>query len=768
MKIMISFLSLLFGFLVASPQGDDAAALLARAGDNREEIAAALERVPDDQRAGMRWLVERMPERDLRSLDAEFLLENCEQAFRAWNEAPWGGTVSEEIFLDAVLPYASINERRDRWRAEFRTRFGPLVAKAKSPSEAAAILNNEVFGLLDVKYSTRRPKADQSPLESMEAGLASCTGLTVILVDACRAVGVPARFVGTPLWSDGSGNHSWVEVWDDGWHFTGAAEPSGMKLDQAWFTGRAATARNDDPRHAIYATTWRRAPLHFPMVWAAEDQSVRAVDITTRYTRRPGNVADGMARVRFRVRDAVTGERCAADLRVTNAAGESLFGGISNDERFDSNDHLMAEFPLGAKLVVIGQLGERRVQLAIEVERDEQLVDLTLAATPVMASGEALEALRKHLDVEGVLDGVGVPSFARAPLAAEDAALAAQLLWDVHIERVYLEHEAAFESRKLTLGDKQLAFWYEVFGEKPEGGRSLYISMHGGGGAAPAVNDQQWRNQMRLYKPAEGVYLAPRAATDTWNLWHQAHIDGFFDRLIADLQVFEDVDPDRVFLMGYSAGGDGVYQLAPRMADRFAAAAMMAGHPNETQPDGLRNLPFTLHMGGKDDAYDRNTIAGQWKAKLAALNVADPGGYVSWVEIYSGKGHWMDGEDKAALPWMAKYTRNLRSERIVWLQDDVTHKRFYWLAVDEPKARSRVVVERKGQTIRVVESGGLESLRLRLDDEMFDLDKEIVVVSGDRELFRGVVPRRIDTLTRTLEEREDRKGLFPAEIVCEL
>ena len=48
-----------------------------------------------------------------------------------------------------------------------------------------------------------------------------------------------------------------------------------------------------------------------------------------------------------------------------------------------------------------------------------------------------------------------------------------------------------------------------------------------------------------------------------------------------------EVDPNKVYLMGYSAGGDGVYQLAPRMADRFAAAAMMAGHPNETSPLGL-------------------------------------------------------------------------------------------------------------------------------------------------------------------------------------
>lgn len=765
----MSALALLLSLVLAGPAQDDrVVAALERAGDNRSEIAAALERVPIGQREGMRWLVEHMPANDLRSLDAEFLLENCDLAYRAWREAPWRETVSEEVFFDAVLPYASINERRERWRAEFHERLGPLVAEAESPAEAAAILNNEIFDLLGVKYSTKRPKADQSPLESIDAGLASCTGLTVMLIDACRSVGVPARFVGTPLWSDGSGNHSWVEVWDEGWHFTGAAEPTGMELDRGWFAGRAATARSDDPRHAIYATTWRLTPLHFPMVWAAGDQSVRAVDVTSRYTTSVSSVPEGMVRVRFRVRDATTGERCAAELRVTNGEGGEVFAGTSNDERFDGNDHLTAALPLGAQLAVVAELGDHRAQLELEVERDEQLVELTLAAAPNMDSSEALEALREHLEVEGTLDGVGAQPFARVPLTAGDVAAAEELLWSVHVEHVYLEREAEFESRKLTLGDKVLPFWYEVFGDKPEGGRSLFLSMHGGGGAPPTVNDQQWHNQKGLYAPAEGVYLAPRAATDTWNLWHQAHIDVFFDRLIADLQVFEEIDTDRVYLLGYSAGGDGVFQLAPRMADRFAAAAMMAGHPNETQPDGLRNLPFTLHMGGKDSAYDRNAIAGQWKEKLAALRAGDPDGYEHWVEIYADKGHWMDGRDEEALPWMAAFTRNLRPERIVWLQDDVTHARFYWLAVDEPRARSRVVVEREGQTIRVIESGELASLRFRLDDVMFDLEQEVVVRAGEQELFRGVVPRTIEVLARTLTEREDRRALFPAELVCEL
>ena len=111
----------------------------------------------------------------------------------------------------------------------------------------------------------------------------------------------------------------------------------------------------------------------------------------------------------------------------------------------------------------------------------------------------------------------------------------------------------------------------------PAGGRSLFLSLHGGGGAPAEVNDSQWRNQIALaqgYRPQEGLYVAPRAPTNSWKLWHEDHLDALFDRLIADLVVLENVNPNRVYVLGYSAGGDGVYQLGPRMADRWAAASM--------------------------------------------------------------------------------------------------------------------------------------------------------------------------------------------------
>src|SRR5207248_8133691 len=129
----------------------------------------------------------------------------------------------------------------------------PLVKECKTPGEAAQRLNATIFDKLKVKYSTKRKQPHQSPKESIETGTASCTGLSILLSDACRSVAIPARLVGTPLWANKTGNHTWVEIWDGDWHFTGACEADPKGLDRGWFTGNASQAKKDDPKHAIYA-----------------------------------------------------------------------------------------------------------------------------------------------------------------------------------------------------------------------------------------------------------------------------------------------------------------------------------------------------------------------------------------------------------------------------------------------------------------------------------------------------------------------------------
>ncbi|MBT6723851.1 MAG: transglutaminase domain-containing protein, partial [Planctomycetaceae bacterium] len=349
---------------------------LQRAKGNRAEMEIALKKVPKSQRDGMEFLIRYMPGRDLTTLKSDFLLKNVELAYQAWEASPWHKQIPQEVFLNDILPYASISETREDWRSDFFKRFGDLVKDARTPGEAAAILNNNVFKELNVKYSTKRKRADQSPSESIEQGLASCSGLSVVLIDACRAVGVPARFVGTPLWSNRSGNHSWVEVYDDGWHFTGACEATGKDLNKGWFAARAATAVRDNPIHAIYATSYKKTPIHFPMVWDWEARYIYAVNVTDRYTRLKEELAEGVERVMFVAIQEGSNERTRLPLTITNVAGEEIYSGHTNDESFDRNDHLSVPLKVGEVYTV--KLGEN-TNTKVKAEGNDQLITFNIS-----------------------------------------------------------------------------------------------------------------------------------------------------------------------------------------------------------------------------------------------------------------------------------------------------------------------------------------------------------------------------------------------------
>ncbi|MDG2222373.1 MAG: transglutaminase domain-containing protein [Rubripirellula sp.] len=790
---------------------------LGRAGGNRGELERALNDVPGEQLGAMRFLIANMPDRDLKSLTADFLLKNVRLAYQARQEFAFAKNVPEAIFFNDVVPYMSINERRDSWRSDFLKRFGPQVKDAKSLSEAAALLNQKIFPELKVRYSTARKRADQSPLQSIESGLASCTGLSVLLIDACRAVGVPARFVGTPLWSDRSGNHSWVEVWDDGWHFTGAAEPAGMNLDRAWFMGRASKAQRDHPWHAIYAVSFRKTPQRFPLVWDASIDYVSAVNVTDRYANVLPEPPEGSALAMFVVRERGTANRCSAKLRVIDDSDTEVFSATTNDERFDANDHIGTVLPLEKEFTVEVRKGDRvlKTQLkmqhrdspyvffiddAAEVESpptsdaqeeptgetpqvdqptsktetgstDQGVSVKEEPATRKQSGRQSLSKLKSFLAKPAADRGaISEQAFADVPLSRREAEIAKSLLWEAHVAQIRKDRADEMKSLEIKIGKLKMPFAFQRFGNPPASGRSLYISMHGGGGAPKRVNDQQWENQKRLYRLEEGIYVAPRAPTDTWNLWHQGHIDQFFERLIENMIVFENVNPDRVYIMGYSAGGDGVFQLAPRMADQLAAAAMMAGHPNETSPLGLRNLPFTIHMGELDAAYKRNEVARRWGEQLDELAKNDSAGYPHQVTLHKGKGHWMDRQDAVAIGWMAKYDRRTFPNSIVWKQDDVVHQRFYWLAIDPNDMRGRAEVRAKldGQSFDV-QSKDVDRLTLRLCDDLVDLDSPVSITTnagtnGSESLFNGRVDRTIGTLAKTLAERGDPRMLFSGEV----
>jgi hypothetical protein len=351
-------------------------------------------------------------------------------------------------------------------------------------------------------------------------------------------------------------------------------------------------------------------------------------------------------------------------------------------------------------------------------------------------------------------------------------------------------------------------------GEKPAAGYPLYIALHGGGSAPAEVNEGAWQSMSSWYLGSikQGLYVAPRGIADEWNLHSLPDSFPMYDRLIENMILFEDADPNRVYLLGYSAGGDGVYQIAPRMADRLAAANMSAGHPNGVGGLNLYNLPFLIQMGEVDTAYDRHKVAAGYALGLDALQKECGGGFVHDCFLHLDKGHgiierdpaetpqaviadvgaWLQKGDRTArqvnanaIVWVRQYVRNPWPTRVVWdlntradrsgvkssgeklLSTPNRGNLFYWLDVTQAKdiapGNDRIDVHLDKAANALVIDKTVGWLRLLLNGSMLDLSKPVTVIVGGKTFAVPVKPS-LGTMLRTLEDRGDPNYCFEAAI----
>lgn len=350
------------------------------AGDNAKELTKALKEAPADQKEAVAFLISYMPERDAKTLSSAFLLENVQYAYKARAEFPWAKEVPDSVFLNDVVAYANLNENRESWRKDFYERFKKYVAPCKTMREAIDSVNKNVRDELLVDYNTKREKPDQAPYESMRQHMASCSGLSILLTDAFRAVGIPSRVAGTPAWHDDRGNHNWNEVWIDGqWRFT-EYYPSD-DLDQSWFLTDAGKAIKEDVRKAIYAASFKPTGSYFPLVWDEDIRYVHAENVTDRYTSlyraqlsaMPADGSHVALRVMvFKDKDhaEASGDRVATNLDVFKG-DKQLYGGRSTGATQDMNDVLTFNVEKNQQYIIKYMNGKGEMQTQIVEVGDE-------------------------------------------------------------------------------------------------------------------------------------------------------------------------------------------------------------------------------------------------------------------------------------------------------------------------------------------------------------------------------------------------------------
>ena len=260
----------------------DALTAIESSGLNAAELVMAIGFVKPDERPGLAFLLANMPDRDLRTLKARFLVENVDLAYRARRTLPWAAGVPEEIFLNDVLAYSVANEARDDWRREFFARFVPVAAVNPSIEDAVFGLNLSLISQFQLTYLERDNRGRiLGPLKTIASGTVSCGEGSMLLVYACRAAGIPARLIVLPQWAHVRMGHIWVEIYDRGaWRHLPAYDVA--RPDKTWMEPFYLLLDPAKPRQHVLASSFKRTRLH-----NAFGPSVSFVDVTDAYKKKP-------------------------------------------------------------------------------------------------------------------------------------------------------------------------------------------------------------------------------------------------------------------------------------------------------------------------------------------------------------------------------------------------------------------------------------------------------------------------------------------------
>jgi hypothetical protein len=761
---------------------------LGRAGTNQQELVRALDQAPPAQREGIQFLVENMPDRDLRSLSASFLLDHLAFAYDTFEKAPWHDRVPNEIFLNEILPYACISETRDPWDNTLREKCLPLVADCKTPAEAAQRLNEKLFPLVNVRYSTQREKAIQSPLESMKSGMASCSGLSILLVDACRSVGVPARVTGTPMWVNNSGNHCWVEIWDDGWHFTGAAEPDPKGLDHAWFEHNASEALKDSPSNAIYASSFKRTGVSYP------DWVVGAENVTDRYAVKADAGDPARFRMMVKVLDHLAGKRIATKVTVTDLTNSDVrFEDTSRDETADLNDTLPFEVPRGHTYEIRaerdGQVAGRNFTVPPTGTNTQAVVVISLSDTPVFAippqagytppvPAKALKAHDEAKLKKALTDYFTAPAGDQVSwkfpgsldkLLRNNEPAVRRAAWEAYKSAaIHDDARKDFDAHQVHFEEYLSPYTVKTVGSRPANGWALFIAMHGGGNAGKEVNDSQWRQMGMYYKdhPEAGgyLYLALRAPNDTWNGFYDVYVYPLIDNLIREFFLFGDVNPNKIFIMGYSHGGYGAFAIGPKEPDLFAAIQASAGAPTDGETTGktLRNTIFTCMVGEKDTEYGRFERDLKFRDTIKEFRGDRIDIYPVTVQFIPDNPH-TGLPDRDKIREMYPAVRNPVPRELTWLMTDTVIKDFFWLRTDAPGKEKEIDASCRENHVIVTTTANVTTASVLLDSRLIDFKKPVVLELNGKSTTLKLQPS-LRTLCETLQRRGDPELAFTAGI----
>ena len=211
--------------------------------------------------------------------------------------------------------------------------------------------------------------------------------------------------------------------------------------------------------------------------------------------------------------------------------------------------------------------------------------------------------MKKLLKISGLVIVIGVGLYAA---------------WWAWVVNEYKQH---LPITQITVNGVERQYHRFIPTKDSNGPQSLMVLLQGGSAGS-------WRFPQQFYWEAlaeeEGIVVAvpvgklvpPNEGAWQLNTGPDSMQDiDFFNAMIDEISAEHDIDPTRIYAVGYSLGSMFSYELACQMSTRFAAIASFAGTmpvaPKSCEPE--RNVPI-MHIHGADDGIIAYGRTWDWKS----------------------------------------------------------------------------------------------------------------------------------------------------------
>lgn len=278
----------------------------------------------------------------------------------------------------------------------------------------------------------------------------------------------------------------------------------------------------------------------------------------------------------------------------------------------------------------------------------------------------------------------------------------------------------------------------------------LVIVLGGGPGRALATA----QGSFRALDPLGYLAVYPQANGMWWDEKPIAAVAALVPEVLADYNV----DPNRVYLTGFSNGGTGTFLYAALWGERLAAAAPLMGAglallgPQVPSVAGLTRLPLLFIHGDRDEVIAPSAT----RDTVKAIRREDPGAPVE-ERVLKGREHdvRLGADDGLVVPFFESHRRDPFPKQVRLRSRDLAFARSYWVDVLEKSGGTAEVDGTIDGASVVLRTRNVKRLRLRLRRELLPGALTFRVRLDGREVFSGPLEEDCGLLLRSWRDTGD-------------